>query len=634
MINSFTLRPLSCVVAVLLGGQVLAATAAPALETVVVSASHAPLPEAATTATLSVLDRELLQRQGSHRLAEVLRAVPGLLIEEQGGDGGLTALSLRGGEANFTQVLLDGVPLNDPSNARGGSYDVSLLNGMPLERIEVVRGPQSVIHGSDALAGVVHLVSRAPGAGKPPRLRLAGGESGFRDYRLDAGLDIGALGVSVELGRRESGEQVAGSERDTDLAALRARWQLSETQVLSGQLRRVDSERSSYPEQSGGPLFATRDALEQGDYRNTLAALTWDAELLPSWGSRLQLSHLEQQEDVRSPGIAPYAAVPPNGSDSDFRRSEASWVNTLRLGDRQQLNLGADLRDERGDSRGYLDLGVRIPTDYRLSRQTLGTFAEWRGQVAEPLLLQASVRSDDPEGFASRTTARAGLRYAWRPAVVFRFNWGEGFKLPSFFALGHALVGNPELKPETARGWDAGVEWRPDETLSLAASVFSNRYRNLIDFDPAAFTNVNRREVETEGVEGQLDWRPHARVRVRGHLTYTDIDVIGEDRTLLGRPAWKAGAWLDWEFQPRWRLGLDYQWTGEIPAASLHTGDTRVTDLGAYHRLDTQLAWQSTPELLLSVALDNLLDENYQTSVGFPGQGRTLRFAVTLQLAP
>src|SRR5690606_36351108 len=102
MINRFALRHLSCVVAVLLGGQVLSATATPALVTVVVSASHAPLPEASTTATLSVLDRELLQRQGSHRLAEVLRAVPGLLIEEQGGDGGLTALSLRGGEANFT----------------------------------------------------------------------------------------------------------------------------------------------------------------------------------------------------------------------------------------------------------------------------------------------------------------------------------------------------------------------------------------------------------------------------------------------------------------------------------------------------------------------------------------------------
>ena len=123
------------------------------IETVVVTGSYAPLPAADLPAVVSVLDRDMLSALNKRSVAEVLRTVPGLLVEEQGGAGGLTAVSIRGGESNFTLVMVDGVALNDPTNSRGGGYDFNNLDPATVERIEVVRGSQSAIYGSDAPGG-------------------------------------------------------------------------------------------------------------------------------------------------------------------------------------------------------------------------------------------------------------------------------------------------------------------------------------------------------------------------------------------------------------------------------------------------------------------------------------------------
>jgi outer membrane cobalamin receptor len=203
--------------------------------------------------------------------------------------------------------------------------------------------------------------------------------------------------------------------------------------------------------------------------------------------------------------------------------------------------------------------------------------------------------------------------------------------LPSFFALGHGLVGNPELLPETVSAWDAGFEWQALQSLEITASTFFNEYEDLIDFDAEAFTNVNRRRVESKGAEWLVSWRPAVPVTVKMHATYTDIDVVGEDVKLLGRPEWKAGAWLDWQLTPKWRSGFDYAWNGAVPASSLHTGQSVVSVIDDYHRLDWRLSWQPAPVLSAELAVDNLLGANYETAVGFPAPGRMLRLSLTWQ---
>jgi iron complex outermembrane receptor protein/vitamin B12 transporter len=240
-------------------------------------------------------------------------------------------------------------------------------------------------------------------------------------------------------------------------------------------------------------------------------------------------------------------------------------------------------------------------------------------------LLQAALRYDDPDGFDAETSTHLGASYEFGPGLSLAANWGQAFKLPSFFALGHALVGNPQLQPEKADAWDLGLAWEASPGLRLEATYFYNDFEDLITFDDEAFVNVNRDRVETSGVELQALWLPLARLSLQGQATYTDIDVEGSDVPLTGRPEWTAGLLVQWRISRSWDSSLDYQYTGEQHASSRHTGEARMTKLDDYHRVDWVLRWSPTSAWQLQLSVDNLFDEGYQSAVGFPGPGRSLR---------
>ncbi|MDG0979573.1 MAG: TonB-dependent receptor [Halieaceae bacterium] len=601
------------------------------LETVVVTENYMPTGLARATASIEVLDGETVETLNKAQLSDALRTLPGVLLEEQGGAGGLLALSIRGGEGNFTKVLLNGVPLNDPTNVRGGSYDINLLNGISLDRIEVVKGPQSVVHGSDALAGVVHLITPKPGSHRVPALRLEAGEKGYSSARLSAGADIGDAGVAIELGHYDGGEWVSGSQRTTDTLNVQLEWDVSEADQLSAQIHYFDGERTSYPEQSGGPLLAQSMALETSDYRSELLATRWRKHWSSKWQTELRVNRLRYEEKTDSPGIAPYSAVPPNGSDATFTQDSASVRSTVRLTDQHTLAFGLDYREEEGDSAGYLDFGFRLPTDYRLSRDTTGSFVQLSSELSDALDLNVSTRYDDTSSGENQQTSRVGVKYTLGSGLELRANWGEGFKLPSFFALGHALVGNPNLLPEEATGFDLGINWQMSDALTLSAAAFENRYRNLIDFDPQTFTNVNRDRVETQGYELSGTWRPSPELEVAFNLTKTAIDVVGSDRELEGRPDWKSALAVQWQLAPMLSTRLDYSLTGEVINTSLYSGQPLTLALDDQSRLDWRLMWQTSPQIAVDVSVDNILDETFETSIGFPSVGRTLRLGFTFQ---
>ncbi|MEM1112213.1 MAG: TonB-dependent receptor [Pseudomonadota bacterium] len=615
----------------LLAGVAPVANADDVLESVVVTGAYAPIIAADLTASVSVLDETILSALNKRSVADVLRSVPGLLVEEQGGVGGLTAVSVRGGESNFTLVMVDGVALNDPTNSRGGSYDFNNLDPATVQRIEVVRGAQSAVYGSDALAGVINIITRRAPEGHRQSVRIEGGENGYTDYRVNLAGSAGQVGYVIDLAQRDSGEQVPGSQRDIDSANLRLTWQPALGHELSVAYRYLDGARSSFPEQSGGPQFAVTDALDESDYREETLAFSWQAQLMPRWQSRLSADRFDLSEDYRSPGIAPFGEVPPNAADTDYQRDQLRWVNSLQLHADYRLSLGADYRDEKGDSLGFLEFGgVQLPTDFALDRATTGLFLELSARPLEQLTLQGSLRHDDPDGFDAETTARLGARYTLNTAWQVFGNWGEAFKLPSFFALGHPLVGNPALRPETAESWDLGATWTPSSRVDLTLAGFANDYEDLIDFDDALFVNVNRDRVESRGAELELRWQARPDLELRGQATYVDLEVVGESRRLLGRPEWKAGLIGLWQVSAAWDTSLDYQWTGEQYASSRHTGESVVEPLNDIHRLDWRLRWRALPRLSLELAVDNLLDEDYENAVGFPGPGRNVRFAVSL----
>lgn len=598
------------------------------LETIVVTENYAPSSITATAASVTVLDSEALSALNKAQLSDALRTLSGVLIEEQGGAGGLVAVSIRGGEGNFTKILLNGVALNDPTNVRGGSYDLNLLNDLEVDRIEVVKGPQSVIHGSDALAGVIHLVTPKPGATMRPKVSFEGGQDGYSNLRASAGADLGSVGVFVNAGTRDSGDWVAGSERQVDFVNAMAAWSIGQNDDFTAQLHWLEGDRTSYPEQGGGPRLSVSPALERSDYTSELAALTWARDWNASFSSDIKVNSLRYEEQTDSPGIVPYTSVPANGTDAVFKQTTVAWVNTAEFGNNHSLSFGADYRDESGDSKGYLDFGFLIPTDYRLSRETTGVFLQWRSRLADALDLNLSTRYDDTDQGQNQHTSRFGLRYGLTPALALRANWGQGFKLPSFFALGHALVGNPDLLPEEAKGFDLGAEWKLSDSSILGLTWFENRYTNLIDFDPQAFTNVNRDRVDTQGIELWGQWQSGENFSLDFALIKTVIEVAGSARELEGRPDWQANLGALWTLNSDLTMRLDYRWVGEVISSSLHTGQSFSQALDDQRQLDWRLSWNATVNLRVNLAVDNVLDNDFETSVGFPNAGRMLRAGI------
>ncbi len=603
----------------------LALIAIPALsatEELIVTGSYSPVTNEQLSSSVSVINKEQLLQLSNHSLIDALRQVPSLWIEEQGGPGGITSIVLRGAEANHTMVLLDGVQLNDPTNTRGGAFDLNSIDIESVERIEIVRGAQSSVYGSDALAGVIHIITQAPGK-KSTQLNATLGSDDYSSVGVSTSGSIDKLGYAFSLQGKDAGEPVEGSTAKNTEFTSRLNWR-QDIHTLNFSYRYFDGERTSFPEQSGGPEYAVDRTLDTSDFTDQNAALSWIAQVNNFWESTTTASWYDREEDYTSPGIAPYDAVPANGSTTDFTRTTFSWVNTL--GDRQKLwsNIGVETRNEEGTSQGYLDIGFDFPTDFSLSRRINSGFINLNAYATEQLLLQASVRSDDAEGFDANTSRQAGVRYNFNEQFSWFANWGEGFKLPSFFALGHPLVGNPDLKPETVTTADTGIEFT-GEKVSASLSYFDSDYEDLIDFDSETFRNVNRAQVETSGIETQVNWQLQDNLGLRLHATYTDIDMLSSDNHLLGRPQFTYGAAINYALNDAWSFNANYMRVDDRFAVSRYTGADVEEVLSPYNRVDASVLWQLNPQIKLGLSLDNLLDEDYYTDIGFPAPGRSAK---------
>lgn len=605
----------------------LATPAISATEELIITGSYSPVTNEQLSSSVSIINKEQLLLLSNHSLIDALRQIPSLWVEEQGGPGGITSIALRGSEANHTLVLLDGVQLNDPTNTRGGAFDLNGINIDAIERIEIIRGAQSSVYGSDALAGVIHIITQTPGK-KSTQLNATLGSDDYSSVGISTSGSLDKLGYAFSLQGKDAGEPVEGSTAKNTEFTSRLNWQ-QDIHALNFSYRYFDGERTSFPEQSGGPEFAVGQDLDISEYKDQSAALNWVAQVNNMWQSKVSASWYQRDEDLISPGIIPFDAVPPNGSVIDFNRTQFSWINTL--GDKQKFwaNIGLETKKEDGTSEGYLYSPDVYPINFGLERKIDSAFINLNTYATEAWLVQASIRRDDAEGFDNNDSGQIGTKFTVNDRWTLFANWGEGFKLPSFFALGHPLVGNSELKPETVTTADTGIEFTQDN-ISARLSYFEHDYKDLIDFDSETFKNVNRARVETSGVESELNWQAQENFGIRLHATYTDIDMKSSDNNLLGRPQFTYGTSLNYSLSDAWNFNLNYMRVDERFAVSRYTGSDVEQTLAAYNRFDAGAQWQLNAQTQLGLSLENLTDEDYYTDIGFPTAGPSAKINVKL----
>lgn len=572
----------------------------------------------------SLIPREELLETQPLTIADALLTVPGVHVDRIGGPGGISNTYLRGADPNHTLVLIDGVPINDPNDVHGGSVDLTTVTAHDVERIEVLRGAHSAAFGADAMGGAINIVTARGDDASRASARVGGGGQDLREGRASAaggGLELS--GNLLQDGEREDGSRLR-------VGSASASMTLSPTPAWSTRVsaRATDRRSEAFPESSGGVRFARVRALEERDVDQRLLSL--DSRFRPETGRdwNLRLSRFERHESVASPGVAPGpgGALPASDSDTELTRDIAALTTAFDgLPLAGVATFGGQWTRERGDAETRIPAFGSVPARYALSRKTRSLFAALQIEPVERLRVAVVARRDDVSSVDRVTTRSAGARWSNADrSTTLRANWSEGFKPPSFFALGNALVGNPDLRPEESRTVEAGIDQRLGMNALLQATAFRNRFTDLIDFDAASFRLVNRHRVTTRGVELGLQWSPHPDWTFDATYTRTDFRTDA-DTPLRNRPKHRGSLSATFRLADTQTLHARLIHVGRTRDFSVPTGETR---LDPWQRLDLAYRYRVGANLTLEAAIDNALDKRHESFAGFRDPGRRLRFAL------
>ena len=600
---------------------------------IVVTVSAKAIPLSASSASVTILTREFVENSRAESMADLLRQVPFLYLSQTGGRGGLTTISLRGGEANFTLVMIDGVPVNDPTNLLGGAVDFSTLSTDNVEQIEIVRGPISSLYGSEGIGGVINILTR--GGGDVPHFSVEGALGNFGSGRagFQSGGKLGGIDWSLSGSYFDIDEQIENDDFSVGTFSFKSALPLGDGKALQFVTRYQDSRSRGFPENGGGPGFSILRDPKVADVEQLTLRMGYQQQVSPGWLYGFDFDLFSRQQDDTAPavldGLPPSPrALPPLSSQTGFHRLRVGFTTQLELTPELSLNLGGRVRNEDG-SNDTLIAGI-FPSVFDLERQTLAGTGEILYRAGR-LTLSFGGRVDGAEGFDAVFSPRAGAVVSLGERTRLKTSWGDGFKLPSFYALAEPNIGNPELQPERSRGFDLGFEHTLQESrLHLSGAVFYNSFRDLVDFSPQLFQLVNRSRATTRGVEFGAALPLKGKGRLGGHLQFLDWELQGTTEPLRDRPRWRGGSYVDWEIHPRARLRWDILWVGErydfqLPVPGMET-------VGGYSTSSVVFGYQLPHGLEAFGRVDNVFDSSYHEFIGFPHPGIYARAGLRLRV--
>lgn len=563
-------------------------------EPMVVTAARTDHADAESLASISIIDRGMIERSQAPDLLELLRTQAGIDIARSGGPGGQTSVFMRGTNSNHVLVLIDGVRV---SSAGTGAFTWEILDPALIERIEIVRGPRSARWGSDAIGGVIQIFTRQPHG---PAARAAYGR--FRDRSLSASWGNESLGVTV-AGRRVGGfsaqnERGFAFDPDDDgfehLSVSARGAESLESGVLSWTARVADGEvefdqgvseflnyslRGEYRHHSDGPWQWQVSAGIHRDRLDTETPFGFSEAITRRVQSGLQAERMVGEHALWLAGVDVW-------SESGVSRN--SWADS-------RYNLGAwtGLHDHRGDF-------------------------DW----------ETSLRIDNDELFGSALTGN--LAGGWRPAENWRLfaTAARAFRAPNFnqlFSPGFdgLFAGNPDLDPETSISLETGIDWRPATRHRVSLNLFENRIDDLIDFAGEDFRAINIAEARVQGVELRHEYAG-AHWHTEAQVTWQDPEDRDSGSQLLRRAQNKASLSGDYRFDHGGWFGGEIVHTGSRP-------DVGGARLPSYTLVNLRAGWPLAEGFRLEGRLENATDRDYEPLFGFNAHDRSLFVALSWQ---
>jgi vitamin B12 transporter len=605
-----------------------------------ITATRAPLVTRALPATVTVFDRASLREAGITHLTDVLRLVPGALVLSNGSFGSQTSLFFRGGESDYVQVLVDGVPMNAP----GGFYNFGPLTIDNVDRIEVVRGAGSLLYGSDAVSGVIQIFTRT-GAGRPRINALVGGGS-HGGQRYELGASGGRPRASWSLsGTHHRSEGIYRFNSDYDNQVLSGALKLRGERADAAFTTRLSDYTLHYPTNSAGEVV---DSNARNSEERAVASAEIGVKVVPRLELRARAAanyHEPRTRDAKdSPGDPDVF-----NADAAVRRNVYELRAIGHVASGHVLTLSAERANDREESSSHSESSFGpFDSEFTARRENTAIVAQLLGNPGARSTYVLGVRRDDNSAFGDFTTARAGVAVRVSRGTTLRGSVANAFKAPTFFenfATGF-VVGNPDLTPERTRTVELGVQHvSPRGRVSVGATAFAQRFTDLIQYSgsaPQGEPNYqNLAAASADGLELEGVARVRQGVTARASYTYlkTKVTDAGADEgasatfvegdRLLRRPTHFATFTLS-QVTPRGSSTITVTHSGDRddrdfnqfpePAVIVMKGFTTV-DFASVTALGGGLG---ASRFSFIARVENVLNRRYQQTYGFASPGRTL----------
>ena len=612
---------------------------------VVVTATRTPTTIDRVAASVTVLDKTAIDRTQDIGVTELLLRTPGISISRNGGYGTATSLRIRGAESDQTVVVIDGVKLNDPSATGGGYNFANLLTG-DAARIEVLRGPQSILWGSQAIGGVVNIVTPLPeaplegsfdvetGSRETLSARAAiGGRTGPLSWRIggQAFTTTGISAIAPEFG---------GVERDGYTnQSVTGRAVLEIVDGVSADLRGYYS--NGRVEIDGFGV----DSLEYSLNREFVGYAGLNVDLLGGrFRNRFAYGYTNTDRENYNPQRAANpATVRAITFDAAGRNRRFEYQGSFAVARGIDLTFGAE--NERSRFRSVspaASLTTPIPAPARGVAEITSFYGQVNAEVVTGLTLTGGVRNDDHSRYGSKTLFAGGGVYRAPWGTIVRGNYSEGFKAPSLYQL-FSEYGNQALNPEEADGWEAGIEQRfLGDRIGVGATYFERDTTNQIAYNSCTTTSTNplcfvpgsttvRRfgyyynvaRAEARGIEAAGSVRVADNLLIDGNYTWAEaVDrtpgAATFDRFLARRPRHTANGSVNYTFTQGGSVGVAARWSGETFDNAANT-----TRLAPYTLVDVRADVPVTEQLRVFARVENVFDEGYSTAFRYGSLGRS-----------
>lgn len=607
-----------------------------ALEAVIVTANRIEQHASHVGDSVTVISAKEQRRSQKTAVSDLLAMTPGVTVSRNGGLGGSTSLRIRGAETEQTVVLIDGVKLNDPSSI-GNGYNFGNLIANEYSQIEVLRGAQSTLWGSQAIGGVINIVTPVPQGPLSASMSAEGGshESALLRAHAQAGGDRFAWRVAGDYLTSDSvsafDRDLGGRERDGYRhVGFNARGIFHITDNASAEVRSMWSDGRSEIDGYLPPRFTLGDTPE---YAVTEELVSYAGLNLSAFDGRLAnrigFAYTGTDRENTDP-----SSLVPTTFDATGRNRRWEYQGTLRVTQRLTGIIG--LESERSELTS-LSPSVFEPNPAAVAGQVRidSAYAQIAATAVDALSLSAGVRYDDHDTFGSHTTGRASLAWSVAPSIILRASYGEGFKAPTLYQL-YSLYGNLSLDAEQAESWDAGIEQHLfEDRLVVSATYFNRDTTDMIDFvscfgetTPQCLARPdgyyeNAQETEAKGVEIALAAQLTERLALSANYTSMDAEYTARGAANFGnslarRPNETANAQLSYD----WPVGLTTAIAVQHAGRSFDLpSNTYVID--GYTLVDLRASYAVSDSLEVFGRIENAFDEDYETVRLYGTPGRT-----------